>query len=166
MPCENFLAALEQLNERLTTRPCVLAAAHSPVGKVGVAVNTGVSQYFLFDGNGSVEEFGMALGKADPLGFALVKAKIAPGASPPLVVFGETNASIFEDAEDIVVRHTVFDKRKTSFDVGLGRKCSLLRFGFRRREMATYEMTGSSPTHSSIGLIFMFSGTPPHLRRR
>lgn len=164
MPCENFLAALEQLNERFATGPCVLATTHGSVGEISVAVNTSVAQHFLFDGNGTLEEFGMALGKADPLGFTLVEAEVAPRASPPLVVFGKADASIFEDAENVVVRHAIFDKRKASLDVGLGRNVAFAVGLIGANGDIRDDRLIADPFLNRLDLHV--PGTPPHLRRR
>ena len=83
---EDFVSSVSKFDEGFAARPGVLAAFHCRGGEVRVAVDSCVSEHFLFDCHGSLEEFGVSVSEADPLGFSLEEAEVAAGARSPFVV--------------------------------------------------------------------------------
>ena len=77
MPLKDLIPAGQKFREGFPSRPCVLTTTHGLATEVGVAVDAGVAQHLSFDGNRSLEQVGVPVGKADPLRLALVEAEVA-----------------------------------------------------------------------------------------
>src|SRR5690606_9490461 len=101
---------LYEFRQRLALRPGVVAALH---GGVSVAD-------LLLVLDGAVEEVGVAFLETDPFVLALEEAEVAARACAPLVVVGQADASLVEDAHDAVLVDAVFTEGKDSIDIRLG----------------------------------------------
>lgn len=68
------------------------------------------------------------LPEPQPLDFSLIKAKIAAGSAPPLIVRWEAEAGLLQHGDDVVSDDTVLLKRKPRRDVRLARHVPLTVF--------------------------------------